>query len=55
MSRDRDMKFGTQVHRAISEKSAKKNAEKGRGLGHVTLIIFGEPRNISTKRDELET
>jgi len=55
MSRDRDLKFGTQVHRAIPQKSAKKSAEKGRGLGHVTLINFGVPPNISTKRVELVT
>jgi len=55
MSRDRDLKFGTQVHRAICQKSAKKNLEKRRGLGHVTLINFGVPPNISTKRVGLET
>ena len=55
MSRDRDLKFGTQMQMAISQKPAKKNSEKGRSLGHVTLIIFGVPPNISTKRVELET
>jgi len=46
------------VHRctgAIPQKPAKTNPEKGRGLGHVTLINFGVPPNISTKREELET
>ena len=36
-------------------KTAKKNIEKGRGLGHLTLINFGVSPNISTKRVELET
>jgi len=27
-----------------------KNPKKGRGLGHVTLIKFGTPSNISPKR-----
>jgi len=34
------------VHRcivAISQKPAKKNLEKGRGIGHVTLRIFAIP------------
>ena len=46
------------VHRctgAISQKPAKINPEKGSGLGHVTLINFCVPPNISTKRVELET
>jgi len=34
---------------AISQKSAKKNVEKGRGIGHVTLRIFGVPSDISPK------
>ena len=43
------------MRRVISQNSAKINPEKGRGLGHVTLINFGVPPNISTKRVELET
>ena len=43
------------MHRAISQKPAKINPEKGRGLGHVTLIDLGVPPNVSTKRVELET
>ena len=34
---------------AIAPKSVRKNLEKGRGLGHVTLIFFGLPLNISKK------
>jgi len=40
---------------AISQKPAKKNLEKGRGLGHVTPIILDVPPNISPTRVELET
>jgi len=40
---------------AISQKPAKIDGEKGLGLGHVTLITFGVPPNIYTKRVELET
>ena len=46
------------IHRctlAISEKRAKKNPEKGRGLGHVTDINFGVHPNVSRKRVEIET
>jgi len=50
MSRDTDLKFGTQVHRAISQKSAKKNPEKGRDP-----INFGVHPNVSPKRVEIET
>ena len=35
---------------AMSQKPAKKNSEKGRGLGHVTLIILAYPKNISKMR-----
>jgi len=49
------LKFGTQMHMGTSQKPAKINPEKGRGLGHVTLINFGVPPNICTKRVELET
>jgi len=31
----------------IPPKRIRKNPEKGRGLGHVTLINFGIPSNIS--------
>ena len=40
---------------AISQKPAKKNPEKGRGLGHVTPINFGVPPNVYSKRAEFET
>ena len=40
---------------AISPKSAKKNLEKGRGLGHVTIINFGVYPNVSPKRVKVET
>jgi len=54
MSRDRDLKFGRQVHRAISQKSAKKNPEKWRGLGHVTPTNFGVHPNVSPKRVDVD-
>jgi len=34
---------------AISQKPAKKNLEKGRGIGPVTLRIFGIPSDVSPK------
>jgi len=37
------------------KKTAKKNAEKGRGLGHVTIINFGVHPNVSPKKVEVET
>ena len=37
------MKFGTQMRRGHISKTAKINPEKGRGLGHVTLINFEVP------------
>ena len=40
---------------AMSQKPAKKNSEKGRGLGHVTPRNFGVPPNLYTKRVELDT
>ena len=40
---------------AISSKRAKKNLEKGRGLGHVTSINFGVHPNLYPIRVELET
>ena len=40
---------------AISQKPAKKNPEKGRGLGHVTPKNFGVHPNVSPKRVEVET
>jgi len=43
------------MRRGNISKSAKKNPEKGRGLGHVTIIIFGVHPNVSPKRVELET
>jgi len=39
---------------AISSKRVKKNVEKGRGLGHVTPIIFGVHPNVSLKRVETD-
>ena len=46
------------VHRyivAISQKPAKKNLEKGRGLGHVTPLNYGVHPNVYSKRVEIET
>ena len=43
------------MHRGNISKTAKKNSEKGRGLGHVNPIIFGVHPNVSPKRVELET
>ena len=46
------------VHRCIgatSQKPAKINPEKGRGLGHVTIINFGVHPNVPPKRVEVET
>jgi len=40
---------------AIPQKPAKKNPEKGRGLGHVTPRNFGVPPNVYSKRVELES
>ena len=40
---------------AISQKLAKINPEKGRGLGHATIISFGVHPNVSPKRVEVET
>jgi len=40
---------------AISQKPAKKNSEKVRGLGHVTPSNFGVSPNVYSKRVELET
>ena len=37
------------------KKPAKKNPEKGRGLGQVTPKSFGVHPNVSPKRVELET
>jgi len=41
--------------RTIPQKRRNKNVENGRGLGHVTLIIFGTLSNISPKRVKLQT
>jgi len=49
MSGARDLKFGTQIHSDNISKTRKENLEKGRGLGHVTLIYFGVHSNISPK------
>ena len=51
----RDLKFGTQTQSGNMSKTAKKNLEKGRRLGHVTPINFGVHLNVSRKRVELET
>ena len=48
------MKFGVQVRRGNISKTAKK-PEKGRGLGHVTIINFGVHPDVSPKRVEVET
>ena len=55
MSRVRDFKFGAQMQSGNVSKIAKKNSEKGRGLGHVTPRDFGVPPNVYSKRVELET
>ena len=34
------MKFGTQMHSGNVSKTAKRNLEKGRGLGHLTPIFL---------------
>ena len=49
------MKFGIQVRRGNISKNRKENPEKGRGLGHVTIINFGVHPNVSPKRVEVET
>jgi len=49
------MKFGTHMHSGNTSKTAKKNPEKRRGLGHVTPINFGVHPNVSPKRVELQT
>jgi len=49
------LKFGTQMHSGHVSKPAKINLEKGRGLGHVTLIRFGVHHNLSPKLVDLET
>jgi len=41
MSRDRDLKFGTQMHSGNISNNRKENLENGRGTGHVTFGIFG--------------
>ena len=43
------------MHSGNISKPAKKNPEKGRGLGHVTPINFGVHPNVSAKRVEIET
>jgi len=41
------LKFGTQMHNGNISKTANKNLEKGRGLGHVTPINFGVHPDVS--------
>ena len=53
--RARDFKFGTQMQSGNISKTAKKNPEKDRGLGHVTPINFGVHPNLSPKQDELDS
>ena len=53
--RANDFKFGTQMQSGYISKTAKKNPEKERGLGHVAPINFGVHPKLSPKRDELET
>ena len=48
------MKFGTQMRSGNTSKTREENIEKGRGLGHVTLINFGVHPNLSPKLVELE-
>ena len=47
-TRARDFKFGTRMHNSNVSKTDK-NPEKGRGIGHVTLRIFGILSDISPK------
>ena len=49
------MRFGIQVRRGNISEPAKKNPEKGSGLGHVAIISFGVHPNVSPKRVEVET
>jgi len=49
------LKFGKETHSGNIPKPAKKNLEKGRGLGHVTPINFGVHPNVSPKRVQIET
>ena len=54
MSKATDLKFGVRMHIDNFSKMGK-ISEKGRGLGHVTLIKFGTPSNITPKQVKLET
>jgi len=45
MSKAIDIKFGAKFH--ISAKLTKKNPEKGRGVGHVTIIFLAFNANCS--------
>jgi len=54
-SKATDLKFAHRCMWTISPKRTNKNRQKGRSLGHVTLINFGTPSNISPKRIEPQT
>ena len=43
------------MHSGNISKPRKENLEKGRAVGHVTLINFGVSPNMSPKRVELDT
>ena len=55
MSEATDFKFGVQVHVDNFSKMDNTISENGCGLGHVILIIFGTPSNISPKSVKLQT
>jgi len=48
-SKATDLKFGRRMHMNNFSKMDKYISDKERGLGHVTLIKFGTPSNISPK------
>jgi len=43
------LKFGTQMHSGNTSKTAKKNLERGRFTGRVTLRTFGIPYDVYPK------
>ena len=55
MSRDRDLKFGTQTHSGNTSKTRKEKSRKGAWPRSRELINFGVNPNVSPKRVEVET
>jgi len=51
----KNVKNKNNVGSAWGPVSASKNPEKGRGLGHVTLVKYGIASNVSPKRVKLWT